>query len=299
MGCGQGKTVESRGIENKGFPLCRMTMDLTKPVSSMISYDENRIILGATDELQLFDCSNKSITPISNEHKGRINYIIKLSNNEIVTAGQDKTIKVWKIEEKNSLMTLEGHTSMIWCINEIKGNKLISGSSDKRALIWDLNEKKLDFELYKDQEISAALQLKTGQVLLCSSKQLILFNLEEKKQLSTMELDSGVWGIKELEDGTVAAGLGNGDVLILEVGYEIKQKSVLKGHQKCVNFIIELDNHKLVTASDEKNMILWKVNDPDAKYFIEGHTENVTGLTHLSGNKFASVSKDNTLKIWE
>ena len=299
MGCGQGKTIESRGKENKGFPLCRMTMDLTKSVSSMISYDENRIILGAKDELQLFDCSNKSITPISNEHKGRINSVIKLSNNEIVTAGQDKTIKVWKIEEKNSLMTLEGHTSMIWCINEIKGNKLISGSSDKRALIWDLNEKKLDFELYKDQEISAALQLKTGQVLLCSSKQLILFNLEEKKQLSTMELDSGVWGIKELEDGTVAAGLGSGDVLILEVGNEIKQKSVLKGHQKCVNVIIELDNHKLVTASDEKNMILWNVNDPDAKYFIEGHTENVTGLTHLSGNKFASVSKDNTLKIWE
>jgi WD40 repeat protein len=299
MGCGQGKTVESKGKENKGFPVCRMTMDLTKIVNSMIAYDDNRIILGAKDELQLLDCSNKSITPISTEHKGRINCVIKLSNNDIITAGQDKTIKVWKIDNKNSIMTLEGHTSMIWCINEIKGNKLISGSSDNRALIWDLNEKKLDFELYKDKEISVVVQLKTGNVLLCSSNQLILFNLEEKKQLTTFEVKHGVWSIKELEDGTVAAGYGNGDVAILEIGNEIKEKCILKGHQKSVNAIIELENHKLVTCSDEKNLILWNLKDPDAKYFIEGHTDKVTCLTHISGNKFASASLDNTLKIWE
>lgn len=299
MGCGQGKTIEGQGKENKGFPVCRATIDLAKLVNSMIAYDENKIILGAKDELQILDTSNKNITPISNEHKGRINCVIKLSNNEIVTAGQDKTIKVWKIDNKSSLMTLTGHTSMIWCINEIKGNKVISGSSDNRAIIWDLNKKKLDFELFKDKEISVVLQLKTGKVLLCSSTQLILFDIESKKQLTTFEIKAGVWSIKELEDGTVAAGYGNGDLAILEVGDEIKVKTILKGHKKTVNSIIELSNHKLVSCSDEKNMILWDLKDPEAKYFLEGHNDNVTCLTHLSGNKFASASLDNTLKIWE
>jgi WD40 repeat protein len=299
MGCDQGKTIDNIGKENKGFPLCRMTIELTKKVDSMTAYDENRIILGARDELQILDCSKKSISPLSTEHKGRINCVIKLSNGDIVTAGQDKTIKVWKLDNKSSLITLSGHKSMIWCINEIKGNKVISGSSDNTAVIWDLNAKKFDFELFKDKEISVVLQLKSGKVLLCSSDKLILFDLESKKQLTSYEIKPGVWSIKELSDGTVAAGYGNGDVAILEVGNEIKVKILLKGHKKTVNCIIELENHKLVTSSDENNMILWDLNDPESKYFIEGHTNNVACLAHLGGNRFASSSLDNTLKIWE
>ena len=140
MGCGQGRTIDSNK-KHRGFPVCIMTIELSKLVDSMATYDEHTIILGARNELQIFDYSEKIIIPLSNEHKGRINRTIKLSNNEIVTAGQDKTIKVWKIGNKESLMTLSGHTSMIWCINEIKENKVISGSSDNRAIIWDLNKK--------------------------------------------------------------------------------------------------------------------------------------------------------------
>jgi WD40 repeat protein len=299
MGCASGSTIEGNGKENKGFPVCRKTIELQKLVDSMVAYDQNRIILGAKDELQILNINEGVITALSTEHKGRINCVIKLSNNEIVTGGQDKTIKVWKIDNKNSLETLEGHKSMIWCINEIKDDKIISGSSDNTALIWDLKSKKLDFELYKDKEISVAMQLKTGNVLLCSSDKLILFDLKSKKQLTKLEIKPGVWCIRELSDGNVAAGFGNGDIGILEVGNEIKVKLTLKGHKKTVNSIIELDNHKLVSFSDEKNMILWDLTDPDAKYFIEGHTDNVTALTHINGNKFASVSKDKTLKIWE
>ena len=76
------------------------------------------------------------------------------------------------------------------------------------------------------------LQLKSGKVLLCSSDKLILFDLESKKQLTSYEIKPGVWSIKELSDGTVAAGYGNGDVAILEVGNEIKVKILLKGHKK-------------------------------------------------------------------
>ena len=299
MGCGQGRTVESSGKENKGFPVCRMTIDLTKLVDSMATFDEIRIILGARDELQVLDLSNKSITPLSKEHVGRINCILKMSNDEIVTAGQDKTIKVWKIDSKESLMTLTGHNSMIWCINEIKGNKVISGSSDNRAIIWDLNEKKQDFELIKDKEISVAIQLKTGKVLLCSADKLLLFDLDSKKQLTSFEIKPGIWSIKELSNGDVAAGYGNGEIGILEIGNEIKVKTILKGHKKTINSIIELDNHKLVSCSDENNMILWNLNDPEAKYIIEGHTNNIPCITHLYGNRFASVSLDKTLKIWE
>ena len=143
------------------------------------------------------------------------------------------------------------------------------------------------------------LQLKTGKVLIGSENNLCLFDLDTKKKLTNIEVETGIWCIKELADGTVAIGEGNGNISILEVGNDIKIKCVLKGHTKPINSIIQLNNQKLVTSSDENNIILWDLKDPDAKYFIEGHTNLVSCLTLLEGNKFISVSKDMTLKIWE
>ena len=300
MGCFQGRTIEEdRSKENHGFPTCRKSINLEKLVDSLADYDSEKIFLGAKDELQLLDLKTDTITCFSNEHKGRINVLIRLKDGKIASGGQDKLIKVWDINSKESLMTLEGHTSMIWALNEVAGNKLISGGSDKRALIWDMNEKKLDFELYKDKEITVVLQLKTGKVLICSENNLCLFDLDSKQKLASIEVKTGIWAIRELKDGTVAIGQGNGDISILEVDNDIKIKFVLKGHKRAINSIIQLDNYKVVTSGDENNMILWDLKDPEAKFFIEGHTNKVSGLAHLGGNKFVSVSQDKTLKVWE
>ena len=300
MGCFQGRTIEEdRSKENHGFPTCRKSINLEKLVDSLADYDSEKIFLGAKDELQLLDLKTDTITCFSNEHKGRINVLIRLKDGKIASGGQDKLIKVWDINSKESLMTLEGHTSMIWALNEVAGNKLISGGSDKRALIWDMNEKKLDFELYKDKEITVVLQLKTGKVLICSENNLCLFDLDSKQKLASIEVKTGIWAIRELKDGTVAIGQGNGDISILEVDNDIKIKFVLKGHKRAINSIIQLDNYKVVTSGDENNMILWDLKDPEAKFFIEGHTNKVSGLANIGGNKFVSVSQDKTLKVWE
>ena len=302
MGCGQGKSLDDREkleqLRNR-FPTCRKSINLSKKIDSLAVLDSNQIFLGANDELQLLDLKTDNISTFSTEHKGRINVLIKLNDGRIVSGGQDKTIKVWNIDSKQSLMTLTGHKSMIWTLCEINGNKLISGSSDKTAIIWDLKKKKLDFELYKDKEISSVLQLKNGKVLLCSENNLCLFDIKTKKKLTNLEIPTGIWCMKELYDGRIAIGKGNGDILILEVDNDIKIGLELKGHKKSVNAIIELANHKLVSAADENNMILWNLNDPEAKYFIEGHTDKVSNVVNLEGNKFVSVSKDQTLKIWE
>ena len=192
MGCSQGKTNEGEREklekERNRFPTCRKNITLTKKVDSVAVHDFNQVFLGAKDELQLLDLKTDNIITFSTEHKGRINVLIKMNDGRIASGGQDKTIKVWNIDSKESVMTLEGHTSMIWALNEISGNKLISGGSDKRALIWDLNQKKLDFELYKDKEISSVLQLKNGKVLVCSENDLCLFDLDSKQKLTNLEI---------------------------------------------------------------------------------------------------------------
>ena len=305
MGCAcavGGITLESKGKANSGFPLCQETYPLTIDTDIVLPINEEKFLLGGKDEIQIFDLPTKKITTYSKEHKGRINCIIKLSNGNFATAGQDKLIKIWDLTKNESLMTLTGHTSMIWTINEIKNNKLISGSSDKTCKIWDLNEKKEEYELYKgNEEISVTIQLKNGKVLICCGKKLIQFNIENKKVEKSLNVPKGIWSIIELSNGDLVAGLGYGIIIIIGCENELKIKNTLSdGHTKSVSSLIELENGKVVSASDSENdMILWDLKNQSVKYIIQGHTNCIRSLAVISGNKFVSVSKDKSLKIWE
>ena len=305
MGCSSGKTVEGDKINNNGYPICRLTFPLQMEVGSLSALDKNKLILGAKEELQCFDILSKSITPISKEHKGRINCIIKLSNGNIATGSQDNTIKIWDIDKKEVLYTLNGHSSIIWEIRELEGNKLISASDDNISKVWEFNDKKKEYESYdlcnSHRHISSVAVLKNNKVILATGKNLFLYDLKTKKQESVLDLpNGGVWVVRELSNGDVAVGLGNGLLYILKITDELIVKTKFsQGHKRTINTIIELDNHKLVTASDEKDLILWDPNEPESMYLLKGHEDLVTCLCFISGTKFASVSRDKTLKIWE
>ena len=298
MGCSNERTVEGNKIKNSGYPVCRLTIPLTTEVDALAPLNNDKLVLGAKNELQLFEGENKSIISISKEHKGRINCLIRLSNGQIASGGQDNTIKIWDIEKKQSVYTFTGHTSIIWEIREIEGNKIISGADDNKSKIWDLKTKKCEDFCKCNRHISGIAILKNNKIIIASGQNLFLYDLKTKQQESV--LDVKAWALKELSNGDVAVGLGNGLLYIISVTDELLVKIKFpRGHNKTINSIIELDNQKIVTASDENNLILWDPKEPESMYILKGHTDIVTGLCFISGTKFASTSRDKTLKIWE
>ena len=298
MGCTNERTVEKEKIKNSGYPVCRLTVPLTIEVDSLAPFNNDKLVLGAKNELQLFEGENKSIITISKEHKGRINCLIRLSDGRIVSGGQDNTIKVWDIDKKQSIYTFKEHTSIVWEIRELDGNRIISGADDNKSKIWDLKTQKCEDFCKCNRHISGIAILKNNKIVIASGQNIFLYDLKTKQQESV--LDIKVWAIKELSNGDIAAGLGNGLLYIISVTDELLIKTKFpRGHNKTINCIIELDNHKIVTSSDENDLILWDPNEPESMYIIKGHTDIVTSICFISGTKFASTSRDKTLKIWE
>ena len=298
MGCSNERTVEGNKTINSGYPVCRLTIPLQTQVTAIASLNNERLVLGSKNEISLFEGENKNITTISKEIKGRINCLIRLSNGNVASGGQDSTIKIWDIDKKQLVSTLTGHTSMIWEIRELDGNRLISASDDNKSKIWDLKTKKNEDLCKSHRHISGLAILKNNKVVVASGKNIFLYDLKTKEQESF--LDISVWTLKELSNGDVAAGLGNGLLYIIQVTDELIIKTKFpRGHNKTINYIIELDNHKIVTSSDENDLILWDPNDPESMYMLKGHTDLVTCLCFISGTRFVSTSKDKTLKIWE
>ena len=298
MGCSDGRTQEKSAGKNKGYPVCILTVPIEADISSIVALNSKTLILGGKNELLSFDLTTKETSVISKDIKGRINCLIKSPEGKIISGGQYSGIKVWDIENKKAELTLEGHTSMIWDISIISKDKLISSSDDNTSKIWNLKDKKCE-DFYKGKkQVSSVVVTDNNKVLLASGKNLLLFNMDTKEQISV--LDITVWPLLKLKNGNIAAGLGNGLLYILEITDEIIVKTQFpQGHKKAINSIIELENNKIVTSSDENDLILWDIADPDSIYMLKGHNDYVTCLCPIEGNKFASISKDKTLKIWE
>ena len=219
MGCSNERTVEGNKTINSGYPVCRLTIPLQTQVTAIASLNNERLVLGSKNEISLFEGENKNITTISKEIKGRINCLIRLSNGNVASGGQDTTIKIWDIDKKQLVSTLTGHTSMIWEIRELDGNRLISASDDNKSKIWDLKTKKNEDLCKSHRHISGLAILKNNKVVVASGKNIFLYDLKTKEQESF--LDISVWTLKELSNGDVAAGLGNGLLYIIQVTDEL------------------------------------------------------------------------------
>ena len=298
MGCSNERTIEKQPEKNKGYPVCRFTVPLTREICSMIALNPKTLILGGKNELLSFDFDTKEITIISNEIKGKINCLLNTPEGNIISGGQDTTIKIWDIKNKKCLSTFEGHTSIIWDLKYLDKDRIISGADDNSSRIWNLKDKSSVVLYQAKKNISSIVVLDSKKVLLAAGKNVFLFDVDTKEQLNV--LDVSCWALLKLKNGDIAAGLGNGLLYLLKVTDEVLVKSQFpRGHKKTINTVIELENNKLITASDENELIMWDCNEPESIYMIKGHEKIVTAMCLIEGNKFASVAKDNSLKIWE
>lgn len=81
----------------------------------------------------------------------------------------------------------------------------------------------------------------------------------------------------------------------------VKKKSIgdMSGHTGCVTALSFVGNDYIMSASEDCTIIIWSVKNWKKLHILGGHKNTINDFTvHPSGKLAASVSKDNTMKIW-
>jgi WD40 repeat protein len=80
---------------------------------------------------------------IVGKHEGAINFIISLPNNFIASSSNDKTIKIWDINNNICMKSLDGHKGDVNCLALLSNGIIASSSSDCTIRIWNYSKENI------------------------------------------------------------------------------------------------------------------------------------------------------------
>ncbi len=118
-------------------------------ISAIVRLESNRDLLACAlfdGSVRVTNLEARTVVNTYNEHKNRVWSVIELTPQLIASSADDRTIKLWDLRQKKSIVTLTGSPGRVSALLKIDDHQFISGScpdkvfeSEEKASIafWD------------------------------------------------------------------------------------------------------------------------------------------------------------------
>jgi WD40 repeat protein len=182
----------------------------------------------------------------------------------MISASEDRTLKLWDLATGEILATLRGHTDTVSaCAVAPDGRRVVSASWDGTLKLWDISARR----------VLATFRKHEGRVRACSLT------------------PDGRWVVSASEDGSFK-------LWELDSGRDIAN---LRGHARSVSAcLVTPDGRRVVSASHDRTLRIWALDRGTLLAVLKGHTEGVRACAvSPDGRRLVSASQDLTLKIWD
>ncbi|MEH1860932.1 MAG: serine/threonine-protein kinase [Nostoc sp.] len=216
----------------------------------------------------------------------------------LASGSKDKIIKVWNLKSGKEILTLIGHSNQVNSVAiSPDGQTLVSGSDDKKIKIWNLkNGEEISTIIARSGEIlSVAISPDEETVISGASYGTVaLWNLKTGDYIRTLATHIyGVTSVAISPNGYVASG--SWDTTI-----KVWPKSTLTGHLERVSSVAISSNVQIVvSASEDKTIIVWNLNTGEQIYTLSGHSDAVNCVAISPDSQtVVSGSDDEKIKVW-
>ena len=233
----------------------------------------------------------------------------------IVSASQDQTLKLWKVDDGTWLLNLRGHSDQVTAVDfrsdgTVDGTFIVSGSEDNSVRIWKPNNSLLRKLFGHKAPIKAVAFSPDGRLIASGSKdKTVKIWHKDGKLLRTLDGLDGhsdeVNAVVFSPDGQlVISGSEDNTIKIWrqEDGKLLRTLDGPEGHKSPV-FAIDIspDGQLIISGSGDNTVKLWTI-DGELLETREDHSDSVLGVKFHPNPKMtiiASASVDKTIKLWK
>ena len=223
----------------------------------------------------------------------------------VVTAGEDRTARVWDAATGQVIAKLEGHTGAVTsAVFSPDGQRVVTAGEDRTARVWNAATGQVIAKLEGHTgAVTSAVFSPDGQRVLTASVDgtARVWNAATGQVIAKLEGHTGpVTGASFSPDGQrVVTGSYDRTARVWDAatGQVIAK---LKGHTGPVTGAsFSPDGQRVVTASYDRTARVWNAATGQVIAKLEGHTGGVTSAVFSpDGQRVLTASVDETARVW-
>ena len=211
-------------------------------------------------------------------HPSDVNCIFETSQNKIVSCGKDNYILIWSLDSPETPIKIKGHENGVGCGIELNDNTIVTGGGDKKIKIWDLR-------IIDQQKPYATMKGHTNAIFsICKIN-------DEKLASASCDKSIRIWDLKNYVCTLIFEGHSGFVWSLVNLVRYNKDKNRKDSEEEVKNL--------LVSASSDKTIKFWDVEEKRCVKTIFAHDKEITTLGKLKDGNIISGSLDSTIKIWK
>lgn len=299
-------------LQQKRLTPTRFLAGHTDNIQNLALSPDGKTIASASDDgtVKLWELdgdSNSAIKEIKDQG-GWVRAVVFLSDRQIITAGQDRNIKIIDIASGKVVKTLSGHTNLINNLAISPANDLlVSGSYDNTVNIWQISTGKLLRSLkgHTDKIFGLAISPDGTKIVSASrDKNLKIWDVKTGENLKTLVGHiAAVTCVVFTPDGKQVISAGNDKSIRVWDIATGNQQFILTGHKEVIGAIAITSDGKYLVSGGKENpdsIHLWNLKTRALIGDLIGHKDLVTSLVISPDNlKLISSSQDQSINIWD
>ena len=237
-------------------------------------------------------------------HTGPVYSLAITSDNKfIISGGEDKTVRIWNLQDRRQVDYLQGHKAKISSVIVSGDSKYIAtGSWDLTIIIWKFQEKtqKVVFRGHK-QFISSLVFTNDNETVVSGSWDFTIrvWSIQQRQQIAILQEIRGITCLAISNDNKSIV-FGADDLLKIWNFHDKTESSLLKRHYFPINSVaISSDNKYIIYGSHDTTVGIWNLKDMKKEDVFKGHSDCVNKVIVTSDNSYIiSGSSDKTVIIW-
>jgi WD40 repeat protein/DNA replication protein DnaC len=224
----------------------------------------------------------------------------------LAAGGTNGEIQLWRVANRQKVLTLSGHCGWIWSIAfSSQQNLLASGSADQTIRLWDIQDGHCVGVLTGHTNWVWSVGFSPdGQTLVSGGDDYTvrLWDVRQGICVKTLNGHSNTVGsVSFCIDGqTIASGSTDKTIRL----WNVQQGQCLKtliGHTSPIWFVsFSPDGQTLVSGGDDCTVRLWDIHQGTCTKTLTGHTNIVRSASFSADDqKLATSSGDRTVRLWD